>query len=355
MPPRHSTNRKTSESAPSTSLHNMSSPAKSIQKNPSPKSPRKNGLNRVQKTGLTQLQKRALIENLQLEITERARRLRAQYALQAQGLRTRIEIRINRIPVALRNVQMGDLLLKYSEASKKDNSCYSRIELKSPSKNHLQPAPRTSPIPQRGTKRMSNAILTDKENNHDLGNTPKRSRRSPHQNSPSRIPASQVLSPRSANSRLHSQSPVRLAPPENPGSAYSISPQKSNLKATTVGSTTVSRNVASKIDPKRKPHATQKSGIDSSRGTGRGKRLPAASTALRSGRGRISVGSQNSNSSSNTVRKILPVRKPPIKEKQAQTKRGVIGTIKAIGGQRKPTTDKTPADTTSGRVLRKRK
>ncbi|TQS35618.1 hypothetical protein Golomagni_03956 [Golovinomyces magnicellulatus] len=355
MPLRYSKNHKSSESVLSTSLHNMSSPAKSIQQNPSPKSPRGNGLNRVQKTGLTQLQKRALIENLQLEITERARRLRAQYALQAQGLRTRIEIRVNRIPVALRNVQMGDLLLKYSEASMKDNSCHSRLELKSPIKNHLQLAPRACPIPQRGTKRMSHAILVDKENNHDIGNTPKRSRRSPHQNSPSRIPASQVLSPRSANSRLHSQSPVRLAPPEKPGSAYSISPQKQNLKATTLGTNTISRNVASKIDPKRKPISTQKSSIDSSRGTGRGKRLPATATALRSGKGRVSVVSQNSNSSSNTVRKILPVRKPPLKEKQTQTKRGVIGTIKAIGGQRKPTTDKPPSDTTSGRVLRKRK
>lgn len=49
------------------------------------------------------------------KVTERARRLRAQYHLQAQGLRSRIEIRINRIPTSLRKLKMGDLLLKYMD------------------------------------------------------------------------------------------------------------------------------------------------------------------------------------------------------------------------------------------------
>ena len=49
-----------------------------------------------------------------MPVTERARKLRAQYNLQAQGLRTRIEIRVNRIPMALRKLKMGDLLLKHS-------------------------------------------------------------------------------------------------------------------------------------------------------------------------------------------------------------------------------------------------
>ncbi|PSR99376.1 Borealin N terminal-domain-containing protein [Coniella lustricola] len=63
--------------------------------------------------GVTLAQKQALVDNLQLEITERARKLRAQYNLQAQGLRTRIEIRVNRIPGALRKAKMGDLADKY--------------------------------------------------------------------------------------------------------------------------------------------------------------------------------------------------------------------------------------------------
>lgn len=93
-------------------------------------------------TGITLQQKQALIENLRLEstpscprlgsrfvlifhfpspfpVTERARRLRAQYHLQAQGLRSRIEIRLNRIPTALRKATMGDLLLKYAEQAQR--------------------------------------------------------------------------------------------------------------------------------------------------------------------------------------------------------------------------------------------
>ena len=63
--------------------------------------------------GITAIQKQALIDNLQLEVTERARKLRAQYALQAQSLRTRIEMRINRIPSGLRKMKMGDLYEKH--------------------------------------------------------------------------------------------------------------------------------------------------------------------------------------------------------------------------------------------------
>ena len=66
------------------------------------------------KMKITQSQKQALIDNLQLEITERARGLRAHYALQCADLRARIERRINRIPMALRRAKMGELLEKYS-------------------------------------------------------------------------------------------------------------------------------------------------------------------------------------------------------------------------------------------------
>jgi hypothetical protein len=52
-------------------------------------------------------------------VTERARKLRAQYTMQAQGLRTRIEIRVNRIPIALRKANMGELFAKHSIAAEK--------------------------------------------------------------------------------------------------------------------------------------------------------------------------------------------------------------------------------------------
>lgn len=47
-------------------------------------------------------------------VKERARRLRSQCSMQCQGLRSRIEIRINRVPVGLRNKKMGDLLDLYA-------------------------------------------------------------------------------------------------------------------------------------------------------------------------------------------------------------------------------------------------
>ena len=51
-------------------------------------------------------------------MTERARKLRAHYALQAQDLRARVERRVNRIPVSLRKQTMGDLLKKHVESQK---------------------------------------------------------------------------------------------------------------------------------------------------------------------------------------------------------------------------------------------
>ena len=85
---------------------------------------------------ISQGQKQALIDNLQLEgthrylslsfslltfvVTERARKLRAQYALQAQSLRTRVELRVNRIPTALKKTNLSQLLEKHMEAQKKD-------------------------------------------------------------------------------------------------------------------------------------------------------------------------------------------------------------------------------------------
>ncbi|ODA81886.1 hypothetical protein RJ55_00391 [Drechmeria coniospora] len=84
----------------------------------SPSTPPKSALKR-QRMGVSIQQKQALIDNLQLEVTERARRLRAQYGLQAQGLRSRIEIRINRIPTSLRRAKMGDLLAKYLDQEQK--------------------------------------------------------------------------------------------------------------------------------------------------------------------------------------------------------------------------------------------
>jgi ABC-type uncharacterized transport system YnjBCD substrate-binding protein len=48
-------------------------------------------------------------------VTERARKLRAQYASQAQALRSRLETRVNRIPTNLRKRKLQDLLDEHAE------------------------------------------------------------------------------------------------------------------------------------------------------------------------------------------------------------------------------------------------
>lgn len=55
-------------------------------------------------------------------VTERARNLRAHYALQAQDLRARIERRVNRIPVALRKANIGELFEKYKSSDQSEQT-----------------------------------------------------------------------------------------------------------------------------------------------------------------------------------------------------------------------------------------
>ncbi|KAL8951136.1 MAG: hypothetical protein Q9222_002880, partial [Ikaeria aurantiellina] len=170
---------------------------------------------------ITQSQKQALIDNLQLEVTERARKLRAQYALQAQSLRTRIELRVNRIPTAMRKANMGDLYEKYLESikspQKEDEPSLSKTEStqlpnpSSPSKKTTKaPSPskyaNTTATTQepRGTKRSSNHITPndddDKENTPDPTNIPLSSKKRPKHN-PQPSNPSAILSPKSSNAR----------------------------------------------------------------------------------------------------------------------------------------------------------
>ena len=55
-------------------------------------------------------------------VTERARKLRSQYSVQAQSLRARIEMRVNRIPAALRKANIGELYMKYEELNDKEEA-----------------------------------------------------------------------------------------------------------------------------------------------------------------------------------------------------------------------------------------
>ncbi|KAK0936359.1 hypothetical protein LTR29_012032 [Friedmanniomyces endolithicus] len=162
--------------------------------------------------GITQAQKQALIDNLQLEITERARKLRAQYALQAQGLRTRLEMRVNRIPQALRQRKMGDLLAEHAEKARvtaapavpqKDPLLEQAgsLVVRSPErerKSLKRQSLKTFPTPKKRVKTATTTVANTKA-------TRTVSRKGPAP------PTSTILSPKSHNSRTLPRSPFKSA------------------------------------------------------------------------------------------------------------------------------------------------
>ncbi|GAB1741932.1 hypothetical protein NU219Hw_g7335t1 [Hortaea werneckii] len=196
-------------------------------------------------TGITEAQKQALVDNLQLEITERARKLRAQYAMQAQGLRTRLEMRVNRIPQGLRKRNIQDLLDEHAQKEKPQPAPPVPTTSTEPAKAPVVPS--KSPL-RKSLKRQSDHISTagDKENAelppNDLPNPKKRAKTAattaanpkPASRTASRkVPAPPgILSPRSHNSRTLPKSPIKPAG-EKESSKY-LSPTKPTT--TTVGS-----------------------------------------------------------------------------------------------------------------------
>ncbi|KAF4634243.1 hypothetical protein G7Y89_g3865 [Cudoniella acicularis] len=309
--------------------------------------------------GITLGQKQALIDNLQLEVTERARKLRAQYMLQAQGLRSRIEMRVNRIPMALRRANMGELLLKYNEMTAKNaHRSPERPRItKSPSKNRvqdIQEQSRASPSPQRPKKRLSDEISSADKENEDIENPKKRARGpAPPVRTASRgqLQPSQVLSPRSANSRTLPRSPVRPAgPPAKSALARPLSPLKPKAPIPSGGTASILTNMVEKAKSTRGA-ATRKATETkaTTAGAGRGRRAAAPTPAPRAGRGRASTISDLSDSSNTTV-----VRKPVAKKEPA--KRTIMSTLKGMGaGATKKVPAAKPASAPTGtRVLRKR-
>ncbi|KAL8663766.1 MAG: hypothetical protein Q9202_003580 [Teloschistes flavicans] len=195
---------------------------------------------------ITQTQKQALIDNLQLEITERARKLRAQYALQAQSLRTRIELRINRIPTAIRKANMGELYEKYIESTRQSpeterispsatNALISSSEPKSPAKSttHFSSKHAEMMAGLPGVKRNSDHISADddKENTPDP-TMPLHSKKRPKPNTIHPSNPKTFLSPRSANSQnIVQQSPARpqLGSPQKSYLSHPTSPLKPSI------------------------------------------------------------------------------------------------------------------------------
>ncbi|KAE8350428.1 Borealin N terminal-domain-containing protein [Aspergillus coremiiformis] len=196
-------------------------------------------------------QKQALIDNLQLEITDRARKLRAQYALQANDLRARIERRINRIPIALRKVNMGELLEKHNAALRAPQENTSPRKLISPIKGSrnfaaisVNPAMRkasaASPSPRRTKRQSHEGLYSDKENapaageQLDILKNPKRRAKPGAGVGTSRVVSQEVraadyriLSPKSSNSRTYPQSPLRVSPEKPQNSSYLSRPMPS--------------------------------------------------------------------------------------------------------------------------------
>ena len=225
-----------------------------------------------------------------LPVTKRARKLRAQYALQAQSLRTRIELRINRIPASLRKANLGELLDKYTKISDQEQQSAAR-EGKA-----IEVAPSNAPGPIaasedadsaerpeiRGTKRtrlvfMCDPVLrsilmcrsdvmesADKENYAQsveaIPNPKKRTKMNTAAKSRQATNPSTVLSPKSANSRTLPQSPIRpeLKSAQKLYFAHPTSPLKSAspiklASPTKVAAAAATANLASMVNEKAKP------------------------------------------------------------------------------------------------------
>ncbi|KAK3191556.1 hypothetical protein K4F52_002371 [Lecanicillium sp. MT-2017a] len=303
------------------------------------------------RAGITLQQKKTLIENLQLEITERARRLRAQYHLQAQGLRSRVEIRVNRIPTSMRKMKMGDLLLKY--LNQEQNAARPPVPAKDSPRNAA-----TSRVPpsSRAPRRLSD-ICRDKENDVENEGAKKRGRGA--MGDKGFVRPAQVLSPTSSNSRLVNQgttaSPAK-AYHSRPGSPLKSNAAGSTARATSVLSSMVERAKAVRSGTTRKPTnptptpAKTRTGTTATtaktrRGGGVTKQ-PASRPATRTGR-RASNHSETSEGSATTV-----VRKAaPSKASTATNKKSVMGSIRKGAAPKKAT---APTTSSSGRVLRKR-
>ncbi|KAF2151327.1 hypothetical protein K461DRAFT_280114 [Myriangium duriaei CBS 260.36] len=303
-------------------------------------------------TTITEARKQMLMDNLQLEITERARKLRAQYALQAQALRTRLEMRVNRIPHSLRHANMQDLLDKYSQPQK-------TVTITSPHKASY-PMLSTTAATSRGLKRTSDA-MPDKENERpagDLENPKKRAKTTapnstvpvkPTARTASRKPGpSSVLSPKSHNSRTYPISPLKAASPIKPASPVKEStlPKPSsrvNLTATSKQTRPASRQTkrpAAQTDSGLTATNRPSSGSDASSGTTIMKRVAPTMTA--------------------TAKKVAPAatksRTAGIKSALSSltgSKRGAA-TKKAAAVTAPTTTTANSTTTVGGRTLRKR-
>ncbi|QIW97839.1 hypothetical protein AMS68_003357 [Peltaster fructicola] len=167
---------------------------------------------------LTAVEKQAMVDDLQLEITKRARGLRSIYNEQARQLRESLERRVHRIPPRMRSKTMGELADEQAKKASKPT------------------VPPKVTAPARSAKRTSNIAFEaeDKENAPtaypDLQPQKKRTktaepraRSAMEKSTTTTSPMKSVLSPRSHNSRTL---PSKITSPEKP-SRLAVPQQKS--------------------------------------------------------------------------------------------------------------------------------
>ncbi|KAL4749504.1 hypothetical protein BDW72DRAFT_177957 [Aspergillus terricola var. indicus] len=358
---------------------------------------------------ITRSQKQALMDNLQLEITERARKLRAQYALQAQDLRARIERRVNRIPVILRKANMGELLEKHNAFLRGQLENPSPKKYRSPAKGSRnftamsasgrKKAATVSPSPRRVRKQhryvpiivyyktMLNVLVSpagiysDKENapasgeQLDVLKNPKRRAKPGAAGGTSRIVSQEVrgadyriLSPKSSNSRTYPQSPLLRSPEKAQPSSYlsrPMSPLKpsSPLKSTT-GNYAASRTGSSRgAAPPRPPSSQTKRPASRAATAGpRSIRSPLSRPGTRQTDRRGSVSSSTSSGTTvaktSSSRRITTASTASAAAKKMSTARSqapAAAKKTTISGSRKATVPAGSETATGGRrVLRKR-
>ncbi|KAF5639978.1 nbl1 borealin [Fusarium sp. NRRL 25303] len=316
---------------------------------------------------ITMQQKQAMIDNMQLEITERARRLRAQYNYMATTVRSRIEMRLNRVPMSIRNMKMGDLLQKFVDQEQQRAAKSTSIRKQtatwaaSPPKqiqsaaNNLKPAPRTK-------KRMSDAISGDKENEVEHTETAKKRARAATTTDVSHARSGQILSPTSSNSRMANRPPS----PTKSGIARPASPLKRPATASGMLSSMVEKAKATRAGAgagagrKMTTNSiTSSMSTNSTTAATRNKKaVPATSTTSRAPTSRPGTrttrrsiaNSESSESSNGTV-----IRKGPA-AKSAPVKRGTTSRKGTTGAVRKTTAKSNPSTASmgTGRTLRKR-
>ncbi|RYP92478.1 hypothetical protein DL770_001424 [Monosporascus sp. CRB-9-2] len=375
---------------------------------PTPSTPQRSPIKKTRRMGISLAQKQALIDNLQLEITERARRLRAQYNIQAQQLRSRVEMRINRIPTTLRKAKMGELLAKSSAEPQQQQqpkppsmpAAYAARPPPVPAKDGVppqpiarKPVPLSKTAPPRGQKRLSEEMPSaDKENQGALEN-PKKRHRGPPTAGAAAIQPGKVLSPASSNRRIipsreRQPSPMKnmierpasptksiierpasptkslFGRPASPVKAPTTKTSSSNLLSSMVGRAKGTRGATTTA---RKATTTAlSSSMSSSAGsttsstrTKKAAAPPPSTAAATTTRGKrkVSVISESSEGSTGTVvKKTAASRAAKTTAAAPPAKRTVMGTIRSAT-TKKATAAKPAASSTTaagGRTLRKR-